>query len=381
MSKRIHSVDSLRGLAILFVVIAHAKPFQGYGAYGNHVFFVLDTIGMFDVPFFFAASGYFLADKLNPGAVASYLRGSLGKLWSMYAFGILLYLPVLALQAATVALFRNRDVTAAIVSRLLDGLTPAGLLYYGDSIGFHLWFLTALIFAICFVSLFVVAGKTRYLLPVAAAAHVVGLIGESYPMLAELPFPTRDALFFGFFYVALGYHLRSTDWTPNPDRSRLYAGAFGALLLVQIAEQYAANYLLRGLALSQGVHGTNYTVSTVFLVLALFATALANPDWGEGTILPTIGEYAVGVYLAHVPVIHTIETANAVLRATAGVDLSTTMLWQLGLTPLVYVLSLGVYLLAARAGVIDIGGSHLPRLARIRARLGTFPSDANSPSD
>ena len=371
MEKRIYSIDSLRAIAVFFVVIAHVHPFLGFGAYGNYVYFVVDTVGQFDVPFFFVASGYFLAKKANPEDVKAYVSGSVQKLSSIYLFGILLSLSA----TAGVALIRGQSATDALGARLLEGLSPIGLLYYGTSIAVPLWFLTALIFSICFVSLFVAFEKTRYLFPVAATAHVLGLIGMNYPMIIELPFLTRDALFFGFFYVALGFQIRSADWTPDRDRSRVYLGAFAALLAVQFLEQYAIGYIIRDHTLSQAVYTTEYTVSTAFLVFALFAYALSNPDWGKGTVLPSLGRHAVGVYLVHVPVFRTIEAVNGVLRATSGIDVTTTVLWQLAVTPLVYALSLAVYLLAAKAGVVEIGGSHIPRLSRIRARLG--PPDSN----
>ena len=54
-----------------------------------------------------------------------------------------------------------------------------------------------------------------------------------------------------------------------------------------------------------------------------------------------------------------------------GVDLTTTLLWQLAMTPLVYVLSLGLYLLLAKLEVIELEGSHIPWLHWVRTRVGS----------
>lgn len=377
MKNRIYSIDSLRAIAIFFVAIAHVQPFLGFETYGNYVYFALDTIGQFDVPFFFVTSGYFLAKKLNPDNAKSYSINSVQKLASMYLFGILVTL------AATIgiALIHGQSTTDALVTRLLEGLSPIELLYYGDSIAVPLWFLTALIFSICFISLFVAFEKTRYLFPIAAAAHVLGLLSQNYPMIAELPFPTRDALFFGFFYVTLGFQIRSADWTPDENRSRVYLGAFSVLLVIQLLEQYAIGYLIQDLTLSQEIYTTEYTISTVFLVFALFTYALSNPNLGKGTVLPDLGEYAVGIYLIHVPVFHTLEALNSVVKTAVGIDFTTTILWHLFMIPLVYVLSLAIYLLAAKVGIIEIGGSHIPRLNRIRAQLGPSKPDADPKAD
>lgn len=378
MSRRIHSIDTLRAIAIFFVLIAHVRPFEEFGTYGNHIFFLLDTIGQFDVQFFFVVSGYFLAKKLQHGNINQHIRPTIQKLSSMYLFGLLIHLPVLVLWVIGGALFNGQNPLTQLIVRLLDGLSPLDLLYYGDSIAGPLWFLTALIFSILFISLFVRLEKTRYLLPIAVITHIIGIIGENYSMIVDIPFPTRDAIFFGFFYVTLGFHLWSIDWTPDRDRSQLYLGAFGVLLLFQLVEQYAISYFLRASTISQGIYETNYTITTIFLVLALFTYVLSNPDLGKTTLLPNIGKYAVGVYLVHLPVYRTIMAVNRVLEIIANIDLTTSVFWHLFMTPLVYALSLGIYLLAAKIGIIELDGSHIPRLSRIRGKILSIRSRTDS---
>jgi peptidoglycan/LPS O-acetylase OafA/YrhL len=375
MGDRLDSIDTLRAIAIFFVVVAHTHPFQNVGAYGNHVFFVLDTIGQFDVPFFFLTAGYFLTGTLDAGDVITSLWGFVRKLGSLYLFGVLSYLAVLVATTTGVALIAGRSVRSALVASLPDGLSPISLLYYGDSIVGPLWFLTALLFSIAFLSVFVALGKTRYLLPVAATAHVLGLLTQNYPAVLDLPFPTRDALFFGFFYVALGFRLGSIDWTPKRTRSRLYLGAVGVLSMLQLLEQYAIGYVLRDGTLAQGVYTTQYAVSTVFLVLAIVAYALSNPKLGSETSLPAVGRHAVGIYLLHVPVYRIFKALNRVSQVLVGIDFKTTVLWQVVMTPLVYVLSLALYRLAARVGLVETGGNHGPWLDRLRAR---FTSNSES---
>ena len=368
MGERIHSIDGLRAVAVFFVVIAHVQPFAGFGAYGNYIYFLLDTIGQFDVPFFFVTSGYFLKSKLESSSAKSTVRSSLRKLGSLYLFGIALYISAVALTTG-IGLLSGRRLGARLGSSL-ENLSPVGVVYYGDAIAPPLWFLTALFFAICLVSLFVAIGKTRYLLPTAAAAHVLGLIGQNYPTVLGLSIPTRDALFFGFFYVALGFWISAIRWSPSQKRQKTYLGIIAVAIVGQIAEQYAINYLFRGLTISQETYTSEYTLSTIVLVFALFAYALSNPDWAKGTIVPRLGTLAVGVYLVHFPVFHVLKALNRLLIATNGIDLMSTIVWQFLATPLVYILSVLVYVLIARIGLIEIGGSHVPRLGRIRSRLG-----------
>lgn len=374
MGNRIHSIDTLRSIAIFFVVIAHVRPFHGYEPYGNHVYFFLDTIGQFDVPFFFLTAGYFLAKKTDTERLASVARGSIRKLGSMYLFGTLVALGATAIVAAV----RGRVVARALGTRLHGALAPFDLLYYGNAIAAPLWFLPALAFSICFVLAFVAASKARYLLPVAACAHVVGLVDQT---VGGVPFMTRDAVFFGFFYVALGFHLRSADWAPDRSRGRTYLGLVGVLLVVQLLEQYAIGYGFRDLTLARGVHTTQFSVTTVFLTVAVFAYALSNPGLGEGTPLPALGEYAVGVYLVHAPLFHALRALTGAATTVTGFDISSPLAWHVVLAPLVYALSIAVYLLAAKTGLVEIGGSHVPRLGRIRMRLRTVAPGGDAVSE
>jgi peptidoglycan/LPS O-acetylase OafA/YrhL len=379
MSDRIHSIDTLRAVAIFFIVVAHVQPFRDFGTYGNYVYFLLDTLGQFDVPFFFATSGYFLAKTVHADNVRATVGNAARKLGSIYLFGRLL-------SVATVAglmLFRGvppMDVPVDIARRLGE-LTVLDFLYYGSAMTVPLWFLTALFFAIALVGCFVTFGKTRYLLPVAALVHLAGILDTNYGMLLEVPLRTRDALFFGFFYVALGYTLRSVDWRPNEDRRHVYLGVVGLFAGLQLVEQYAIGYVVRDNVLSQEVQLTAYTLSTVFFVLAIFGYALSNPNWGRGTVLPRVGRHALGIYLVHVPVFRAVHATRRVWGPTLGFDPTSTLLWQVAITPLVYVLSLGVYLLMGRVGIVELGGSHMPWLNRLWSYRRTPVREHRSGSD
>lgn len=364
MGERIHSIDTLRAIAIFFVVIGHAQPFRGFGAYGNYIYFVLDTFGQFDVPFFFVTSGYFLAKTVDADNVVPTIRGAARKLGSIYLFGRL----VSIVATAGLTMFVGASLTN--VATRLGNFSLLQWVYYGHAMAAPLWFLTALFFALVFVACFVKFERTRYLLAVAALAHVVGLVGMNYQMLVTVPFPTRDAFFFGFFYVAMGYTINSVEWRPDTDRHRLYLAAVCVLFGLQLIEQYAIGYVIRRNVLAQEIYMTQYTFVTVLFVFAVFAYALANPQWGRTTVLPNAGRHALGIYLIHVPVLRFIRAMNRQWGPAVGVDLSSTLAWQLLLTPAVYVLSLAIYRLLARLDVIELGGNHIPWLHRLRAHFG-----------
>lgn len=251
---------------MFFIVIAHIQPFQDFGTYGNYVYFLLDTIGQFDVPFFFVTSGYFFAETATVHNVTSIVSDVTRKLGSIYLFGRLLSVAVII----GLAVFQGISVTRTLIVRRLGTTSPVNLLYYGNAIAVPLWFLTALFFSIAFVACFIKFRKTSYLLPVAALIHIVGLIGTNYQLIADVPFRTRDALFFGFFYVALGYTINSIDWTPNKNHSSIYLGAVCFLSGVQLIEQYTIGYVIRDRVLRQEIYLTEYTISTHALVSILY---------------------------------------------------------------------------------------------------------------
>ena len=348
---------------MFFIVIGHVQPFRGFGGYGNYVYFALDTIGQFDVPFFFVTSGYFLATTIEPGNVTSTVRGIGQKLGSIYVFGRLVSITAML----GLAVFVGASVTSVVT--WLGAFSLLDIVYYGHAMAAPLWFLTALFFAIVFVAGFVAIGATRYLLPVAALVHLVGLVGTNYGMLTTVPVPTRDALFFGFFYVALGYTIRSVDWAPETAHSHRYLAGIGLALAIQFLEQYAIGYVLRDNVLGQTIFMTEYTIATVLLVLAVFGFALSNPQWARDTILPWVGRHALGIYLIHVPVMRGLRAMNRVWGPAIGVDVTTSFLWQLLFAPLVYVLSLSIYLALAKVEIIDPNGSHIPGLSRLRTHL------------
>lgn len=65
---RTQSIDTLKGLAILAVVIIHTEPFLAIQAIKNDWYYLgqfIQQISSFAVPFFFIAAGYFFSNGIN----------------------------------------------------------------------------------------------------------------------------------------------------------------------------------------------------------------------------------------------------------------------------------------------------------------------------
>lgn len=340
MGDRIESIDTVRAIAMAFIVAIHADLFRGLGAYGNVANFAIDTIGRFSVPFFFLTSGYLFArNRARDGD--GYARTYLARLAAVYGYGLALYAPLSLLAAAGSAVRRGRDVSDAVLAWVVEALSPAGLLYYGDSVLLFLWFLPALAISIALVSGFVARGKTRYLLPVAAAFHVVGLLGQGYAVIFDVPLQTRDALCFGFFYTSVGYYIgerqygSAREWAPTRDRSRRYLAATVAFGAAQLAERYALGYALTGDSIRETVYVTEYTIATAFFSTALFLFVLSRPTLGRTTPLPRFGRASLRIYLFH-PIVLFGLVGVAEAAAAIGYALEGSAVWHLALTTAAY---------------------------------------------
>ena len=367
MADRLHSIDAMRIVAMGFVVMIHTDPFQGLSTAGTAITFGIKTTGRFAVPFFFLASGYFFAVKTAGGDPAGYVRARARALVSLYVFGLVLAAPTFLAGRLVRAALEDRSLATTATESLVEFTDPVALLYYGTSVTTILWFLPALLGAFLLVSLFVRAGRTDVMLPVAAAFHLVGLAVGTYLVLEPpVDLQIRDALFFGFFYTALGYTIRARRWEPSAARGRLLAGLVGLFAVAQLAEFYLLGYPLRDEPFGASLYAPEYGVTTALLTTTLFLLLLARPQLGVDTPLPSWGRYAAGIYVVHPAVFALIRAGRDVVEAM-GYPISETIIWHLLLTPTLFVASWLGYLAADRLRVIEIGGTHWPGGPWLRA--------------
>jgi len=366
MADRVYSIDAMRIIAMVFIVMIHTDPFAGLSATGNMATFVIKTTARFAVPFFFMTSGYLFALKATQRDPAAYVRSRAMSITSIYVFGLLLCAPTFLAGRLARAVVDGRSLTTTATESLAEFVDPVALLYYGTSVSEILWFLPALLFSFLFVYFFIRFDKAAYVLPVALAFHIIGLLGSTYTMFVDVPFEIRDALFFGFFYTSLGFTIRSRGWQPSADRSRLLGGLVVAFAVLQLVEYYVLGYLLRGEAFGVSVYAPSYGISTALLTIALFMFLLSRPKLGVDTPLPSWGAYAVGIYVVHPAVFALIRAGRDVLEAM-GYVISDLLVWHLLLTPTLFVVSVLVYFAADRLRVIEIGGTHWPGEPWLRA--------------
>lgn len=367
MAERVHSVDAMRIVAVVFVVLIHTDPFQGLGTTGNAVNFGIKTTARFAVPFFFVASGYFFARKAADRDPREYLARRAVALGSVYAFGLVLAVPAFLGGRMARDATAGRSIVDTASGELPAFFDPVEFLYYGTSVSEVLWFLPALLFSLAFVAAFAVAGRTDLALPVALCFHLVGLLGTSYTMVVDVPFEVRDGLFFGFFYVSLGYTVGRRGWTPARDRSRALLGLVACFAVLQLVEFSMLGYPLRGEPFGSYVFAPSYGVSTALLTVSLFLFLLSRPRLGADTPLPSWGVYAVGIYVVHPVVLEAVRALRDALTA-AGYGVGAEVFWHLGATPATLLGALALYRLAHRLRIVEIGGTHLPGAPLLSSR-------------
>lgn len=369
MAGRIDSIDTVRILAMAFVIIIHTDPFEGLGATANGFNFVLESTARFAVPFFFVAAGYFFARKTAASDPTEYLRERLISIGSIYVFGLSFAVLVFLSNMAREAAMANRDVLAAVVDKGMEYVAPVELLYYGTAVSEILWFLPALAYSYVFIYFFVKLEKTTYLIPVALGIHVVGLLGQGYAAFGGIALETRDPLFFGFFYTALGYVIAASDWRPSPDRRVVYLGATVFFGVFHVVERYLLGYVLQGETFAEGVYAPSYTIGTILVTVSLFCLLLATPRLGSGTVLPAWGrKYAVGIYVVHPAVLFVLVQLRDEL-SLGGTPLGETILWHLVFTPATF---FGAFLIClAISAVGDTSPRRIPLsiVRQIRNRI------------
>ncbi|MEW5683389.1 MAG: acyltransferase [Pseudomonadota bacterium] len=263
---RVHGIDAVRFCAIAAVIFIHLPKIGSLGQ-------LADALARFAVPFFFAASGYFLASSRR--SETAEIARSAKRL-------LIPYVAWTAIYTWYAINFRGPQ---------LDRLTPLRLLIDGGG-GYHLWFLPSLFACTCLL-VFARRLSNAALIASALALYVTGLALGTYakPVLGfENEFwNMRDGPFFGFVFMAFGMVAARSGF-------RLSLGASLALLLASALGQVAEAYLIN--RYDQTIL-RDLQVSTVPYGCAAFLAALALPDRGWVRALAYLGERSLGVYLLH----------------------------------------------------------------------------------
>ena len=199
--KRNLSIDYMRMIAAILVVIIHTPPFMGINPLMDYS--ILDVLPRIAVPFFFAISGFYFIKASKEKQLKQILN-----IVKEYCVISLIY-----------TVFK---IVLAIVTHSELEFSIFGLIFNFFTVGieYHLWFFPALIYsmlAFYFWNLVFKNKKIKFVCAVSVILYLIGLLGCSYYDLGiKLPGATllfdnayfeiiRRLFLMGFPFFASGY--------------------------------------------------------------------------------------------------------------------------------------------------------------------------------
>lgn len=285
MRERINSIDILRMIAALAVVMIHGCAENVY----------VNAVSRFAVPIFFMISGYFYC--------VSKERQKL-RIQKMFILMIAVNLAFFCFA------FFIAFIKGNVVSYLTETFTIKNIVkfvFFNESkfgaYGAHLWFLSALLY--CMIIDYFLSGFFNKKKKCCAAVIIILFLGyfviEKYsPMLVNLNFSAlcvRNFLFLGLPYFWLGKLLRNIDVAKIKLNNFVLILSIILLAAMTLAEKYM-------LIIYFDFNGArDQYIFTIFLSLAIFILALKNPLENPGKISGFIAasgrKYSLGIYIIH----------------------------------------------------------------------------------
>lgn len=292
--KEVHyeNLDSIRYVFSILVIILHVRPFLGVNEVLDIIF--NNLISRICVPFFFFLTSYFIGIKSQQkdGQIVPYIRSCL----SLYLVWSSIYLPLTIMWIKIVLQYGGEVVSILQKSPIV--FIPLGvivlLMYSG--VYYHLWYFPALFCALFIVHIFQKRWSIKWLvvisfvlLIIGASESYYGFLPQSVQSVVDYYFryliTTRNFLFFGLFYVALGYSVGKYNlvYPKNCCLKMVIAFMFLVVEVVILQHTYRLD--------------SNILISCTFLVYYLFVFLIRTRySFKANVILRELSKY---YYLIH----------------------------------------------------------------------------------
>ena len=304
------NLDILKYISAILIIVLHLRPFSDFSSELDLAF--NNIITRICVPIFFVITGYFVAKKeINND---NYIKDYIKKMIPLYLVWSIIYIPVLIGTINEYLPMINEylskiNITLPLMIALLIVLLPVAILialiYTG--IYYHLWYFPAVIFSLLFLKKWKEKFNIKNLLVISfilllfgATETYWGVIPSNLKQLLSyyynIFFTTRNFLFFGLFYVVLGYYLGTkkeiyTKYCFEKFIISIFLLAFEAILL------HDTNRL-----------NSNILISCVPLVYCLFLSSIYFTNKIRNTKqLRNLSKY---YYLIHPMVIYSLSIMN-----------------------------------------------------------------------
>ena len=304
------AMDVMRCVMAMLVVALHSQPLSQI--WPRVDLFIVEVLGRLAVPFFFLASGFFffrkiehsngkmLRESADPGRLKTYLV----RLLRMYAIWSVIYLPLVIYQWGK----NENGITVNLLFLLRNTL-------FTGAVG-HLWYFTALMFAVLALWMLLRYVHIHYILGLALVLYLVGMFDLAYSVFIRdtvlqhlfgaynLVFATtRNGLFFGLLFVAVGAKL---SWM---DTAKFRPAVVAPLLAAVLAVMF---YEVSALKSAGWEHGFDTYLSLVPAAVLLFVFLLNVGRGGrERPIYTYLRNASLLIYVSHIAFLYVVPKVFA----------------------------------------------------------------------
>ena len=219
------NLDILKYISAILIVILHLRPFINFSDQLDLAF--NNIITRICVPIFFIITGYFVAkkEKNNENYIKDYVKKTipLYLVWSLLYIPIIIgtiikYFPIINDYLSKINISLPLFIILSML--LLPVVILIALCYTGTY--YHLWYFPAIIFSLLVLRKWKNKFNIKYLLVISFILLLFGATETYYGILPlsikellsyyyNIFFTTRNFLFFGLFYVVLGYFIGAKE--------------------------------------------------------------------------------------------------------------------------------------------------------------------------
>lgn len=300
---RIPSIDYFRTFAIVLVILMHTNPLSGaFGSYiagsGSSLIeasieFGLGRMMAIAIPFLFLVAGFFFGQKFLSCAspvktLGTYLRRLMIAWFFWRAFYYLIPTPYEIEKISQEGFLKHLSI---LYDRISAGLFD---FLIAQAPG-HLWFMPALILALCIVAFISSINKQGLALFFFISLYVFCLATNTY---ASSPIGI-NANGFLIMYLPLDYCYAVVF---------VYTGWYLAVNKILLELKYSVGLIVLGVLISYlevlflwkqiGIR-SGYTLGTLPLAIGLMMYALSMPNIGSDSVASKFGRYGLGIYFIH----------------------------------------------------------------------------------
>ena len=220
------NLNILKYISSILIIVLHLRPFFNFSNELDLAF--NNIITRICVPIFFIITGYFVAkkEKENKNYIKEYIKKTipLYLIWSLLYIPVIIgtiiqYLPIINEYISKINITLPLLIILSII--LLPIIVLVALCYTG--VYYHLWYFPAIIFSLLVLKKWKQKFNIKYLLIISFILLLLFGATETYYGVLPLSikrtlsyyynifFTTRNFLFFGLFYVVLGYYIGTKE--------------------------------------------------------------------------------------------------------------------------------------------------------------------------